>query len=376
MSKYVAYALMGLLIVSGLLATKTASAQEWYVGDGVQKGLLVKYSIATLDYKRGQQFEATLWFSSEDDKHNWITDVVVVEKGKAACGKLTLSSLTLTPLGTVSPDVQPYREAITSSIGWLGGYASKIAQKSLTGGAWGVIGAIGGGSTVVQAMGTEKIQAAGQEWDTSIIGWSRGEVSQIWIKDGFPFPIKAKVYAFVTQQPIPVQYEFQLLETRVSDTPPECPTSLEEAPTPPLSTSTTTTIFNVDLWWEPISIEPGKPTKFGVVIFDQQGNIEENVRYKLTIKDAKGDALINNEEFLAEAGQGEHMVTFEEAGPATVTVNVLGGPEIFEQKVTELANFELLVVPEFPIGITLVMASLVAMMVAITRFKKIGIPKL
>ena len=370
------YALMGLLIVSGLLATKTASAQEWYVGDGVQQGLLVKYSITTLDYKRGQQFEATLWFSSEDEKHNWITDVVVVEKGKSACGKFTLSSLTLTPLGTVSPDVQPYREAITSSIGWLGGYASKIAQKSLTSGAWGVIGAVGGGSTVVQPMGTEKIHAAGQEWDTSIIGWSRGEVSQIWIKDGFPFPIKAKAYAFVTQQPIPVQYEFQLLETRISDTPPECPMSLEEAPTPPLSTSTTSTIFNVDLWWEPISIEPGKPTKFGVVIFDQQGNVEENVRYKLTIKDAKGNALINNEEFLAEAGQGEHVVTFEETGPATVTVNVLGGPEIFEQKLTELANFELLVVPEFPIGITLVMASLVALMVAITRFKKIGIPKL
>jgi hypothetical protein len=378
MIRYATYTLMGLLIGAGVLTTQVVYAQEWYSGENVQEGLLVKYRISNFDYKRGIPFDATLWFGSQDDKGNWITDVIVEEKGQVATGQLKLSSLTLTPLGAdISPELQPYRAPIKDSLAWLETYASKIDPKPLTGStAWGPIGAIGGGSTTVQPVGTETIQAAGKSWDAFVIGWRfSGVDSRIWIADNFPIPIRAKVFAATTQQPVPVQFEFELLETRITDTPPEPPEETLEVPTPPLSTSTTSAIFNVDLYWEPVVIQPGEPTQVGVVIFDQQGKIVENVRYILKIEDAKGNVVIDKE-FLAKGGQGTHDITFEEAGRTKVTVVVLGEIGGVAEKFTETANFEIVVVPEFPLGIAIVMASMVAMMVAITRFKKIGIQKL
>ncbi|MFQ5941307.1 MAG: hypothetical protein ACE5KA_06390, partial [Nitrososphaerales archaeon] len=218
MLKYATYALMALLIAGGAFATKTVYAQEWFPGDGVQKGLLVKYRISNFDYKRGTSFDTTLWFGSQDDRGNWITDVIVEEKGQVVTGKFTLSSLALTPLGTdISPELQSYRAPIKDSLAWLEAYTNRADPKSLTGSkVWGVIAAIGGGSITVQPAGSETIQAAGQSWDTHVIGFHYGEDSKLWIKDDFPLPIRAKVFAIATQQPIPVQFEFELLETRIT----------------------------------------------------------------------------------------------------------------------------------------------------------------
>jgi hypothetical protein len=378
MIRYVTYALMGLLIAGGVFATKTVYAQQWFPGEGVEKGLLVKYRISNFDYKRGTVFDATLWFGSQDNQGNWMTDVIVEEKGQVSTGSLKLSSLTLTPLGAdIPPELQPYRAPIKDSLAWLETYASKINPRPLTGStAWGPIGAIGGGSTTVQPVGTETIQAAGKSWNAFVIGWRfSGADSRIWIADNFPLPIRAKVFAATTQQPVPVQFEFELLETRITDTPPAPPESTMELPKPPLSTSTTSAIFNVDLYWEPATIQPDEPTTLGVVIFDQQGRIVQNVRYNLKIEDAKGNVVINKE-FLAKEGQGTHEVTFEETGRTHVTVTVLGELAGVGEKFTENANFEIVVVPEFPVSIAIVMASIVAMMVAMTRFKKVSTQKL
>lgn len=377
MIKYVAYVLMGLLIAAGVLATNTVYAQEWYPGDNVQKGQLVKYRISDFDYKRGTPFDATLWFGSQDSKGNWITDVIVEEEGQVVTGKFTLSSLTLTPLGTeIAPELQPYRSPIKDSLGWLSSYASKVDPKSLTGSkVWGVIAAIGGGSITVQPVGTDTITVAGQSWDTYVIGWHYGEDSKVWIKDQFPLPIKAKVFALSTQKPLPVQFEFNLLETRITDTPPTPPEAKVELPTPPLITTTTSAIFTVELYWQPVTINAGEPTTIGVVIRDQQNKIVENVRYNLKVEDAKGNVLIDKE-FLAEKGQGTHEITFNETGRIHLTVTVLGTLAGVAEKFTENAEFEIIVVPEFPVGLAVVMASLVAMAIAISRFKKLNIPRL
>ena len=377
MIKYAAYVLMGLLIAAGVLATNTVYAQEWYPGDNVQKGLLLKYRISHFDYKRGTPFDVTLWFGSQDSKGNWITDVIVEEGGQVVTGKFTMSSLTLTPLGAdISPELQPYRAPIKNSLAWLDSYASKIGPKPLTGSkVWGVIAAIGGGSIIVQPVGTDTIQAAGQSWDTYVIGWHYAEDSKVWIKDKFPLPIKAKVFALSTQKPIPVQFQFDLLETRVTDTPPTPPTAEQVLPTPPLITTTTSAIFTVELYWQPVTINAGEPITIGVVIRDQQNKIVENVRYNLKIEDAKGNTVIDKE-FLAEKGQGTHEITLNETGRTHITVTVLGSLSGVAEKFTENAEFEIIVVPEFPVGLAVVMASLVAMAIAITRFKKLNIPRL
>lgn len=380
MIRYATYALMGLLIAGAVLITKPAFAQEWYPGDGVQEGLLVKYRISNFDYQKGQPFTATLWFGSQDDKGNWITDVIVEDRGKVSSGQLILSSLTLTPLGETSDELRPYRAPIKDSLAWLDSYASKINPKSLTGGVWGVIAAIGGGSITVQPLGQDTIEVAGKSWDVYVVGFRYGAESQLFIVDNFPLPIKAKVFALTTQHPIPVQFEFELLETRITDTPPVPPETQIELPTPPLSKTTTTAKFNVDLYWDPVEIQPGEPTKFGVVIFDAQGNLVRNIMYRLKIVDSEGNIAVDDR-FTAQEGQRTHELALEAAGPLSVQVIVLGSPEAIAGDATsvefrEEANFDLVVVPEFPISLAVVMASIVAIMVAMTRFRKISIPKL
>jgi len=377
--KYSAYVLMGLLITSGVFAAKAAYGQEgWYAGEGTEKGLLVKYRISHYDYKAGEQFDATIWFGEQDDKKNWITDVIIEEEGRVVTSKMTLSALNLSPVGfDVSEDFKPYRAAIKGSLGWLGEYASKIEPKSLSGNkAWGIVGAIGGGGIIVSPTGAETIQTAGQSWDTSIIGFHYALDSKIWVKDGFPLPIKAKVYTIASSQPLPVQFEFVLLETRISETPPVPPEGEVILPIPPLSKPTTSGDFGVDLYWQPVTIEPGKPTTIGVVIFDKQQNVINDAQYDLLITDANGKVVADIKKFTTSEGQGTHEVTFESAGRTHVKVTYLGSLSGVEHKITQEAEFDLIVIPEFPLGIAAVMAAMVAMMIVMTRFKKISIPKL
>jgi hypothetical protein len=379
MMKYRVYVLVGLLMTSGVFAAKDAYAQDntWYPGDGLEKGLLVKYRLSAFDYKGGQPFEATIWFGEQDDTGNWITDVIIEDRGDVVTSKMTLSAFNLSPIGfDVSEEFQPYRSVIKGSLSWTGEYASQREPEPLSGNkAWGVIAAIGGGGIIVAPMGTETIQAAGQSWDTAVIGFHYAVDSKIWIKDGFPFPIKAKVYTIASIQPIPVQYEFELLETRMSDTAPIPPEEDIQLPTPPLSKPTTSGAFNVDLYWEPATIEPGKPITMGVVIFDRQHNVKRGALYDLLINGADDKVVLDLKKVVAQEGQGTHEVTFDSAGRFHVAVTYLGDQEGgLPETIIEKAEFDLIVVPEFPLGLGVVMAAMIGVTIIMSRFKKISIP--
>lgn len=382
MMKYWVYVLGGLLITSGVFAAKGVYAQDntWYPGEGVEKGLLVKYGISDFDYKGGQRFEATIWFGDRDGAGNWITDVIIVDRGDVVTSKMTLSAANLSPVGfDTSEEFQPYRAAIKRSLSWTGEYANEKDPKPLTSGggakSWGVIAAIGGGGIIVAPMGTETIQAAGQSWDTHIIGFHYAVDSKIWTKDGFPLPIKAKVYTIASIQPIPVQYEFELLETGMSETAPVPPEEEIELPTPPLSKPTASGAFSVDLYWQPAVIEPDKPTSIGIVIFDRQHNVKRGAIYDLLITGADDKVVLDLKKVVAQEGQGTHEVTFDSPGRFHVTVTYLGDQEGgIPERITEKAEFDLIVIPEFPLGVAAAMAAIVGMMIALTRFKKITIP--
>ena len=343
----------------------------------MEKGLFVKYRISEYDYKSGQPFTAMIWFGDKDDKENWIADVIIVDRGDVVTTKMAISSLNLSPVGfDVSEEFQPYRSAIKGSLSWIGEYANQRDPKALTGNkAWGIVGAIGGGGIIVAPTGSETIQAAGQSWDTAIIGFHYAVDSKIWIKDGFPLPIKARVFTIASIQPIPVQFEFELLETGMSETPPVPPVGDAELPVPPLSKPTASGAFSVDLYWEPAVIEPGKPTSFGIVIFDRQNNVKRGALYDLLITGAGDKVVLDLKKVVAQEGQGTHEVTFDSPGRFHVVVTYLGDQEGgLPEKITEKAEFDLIVVPEFPLGIAAVMAAVIGMMIVLTRFRKINVP--
>ncbi len=377
--KYWLYVLMGLLIASGAIATKASyGEQNWYPGKGLEPGMLVKYNVSTFDYLQsgGQPFSATMWFGSQDDKGNWLTYVIIDENGKITDSNLTLSALTLTPIGLGYKDeFVPYKDAFRNSLGWIGDYTNKDHPKSLTSAdAWGIIAAIGGGGIIVKPSGTETLQLAGKSWDTTIIGFHYGTDSKIWISDSFPLPLKAMVFTGSTQKPPPVQFSFELVEFGKSDTPPPKPVSTMAPPHSPLSSKTTSGSFTVDLFWKPEIIEPGKPITLGVVFHDQRGNLINDALYDILVTDANGKAVLDKKKVVMTESKGAHQVTFDSAGGAHVTVTFEGTLSGVAERINEKAEFDWVVTPEFPLGIAAVMAAMVAMMIVMTRFGKITLP--
>lgn len=359
------------------MATKVAYAQgEWYSGDGAQEGLLMKYRISFFDYKSGQPIDVTIWLASKDEKSNWKTFTIVEDEGKVVTQDLLLSSLTLDPIGSMSEEFRPYAGVIHQTLGWLGSYSSKINPKALTGFAnWGVIAGLGGGGIIVHPRGSETINLAGKSWDTYLIGFHYAVDNTFWISDNFPFPVKAKVFALVSQRPIPVLFEYELLETMITDTPPVPPAEKLVLPKSPLSKHTTSGTFIVDLSWNPETIEPGKPVQLEVNISDTRGKTLPNPRYNLEITDAKGNVVYKVE----NTGQRIHEVTFESMGRTHVEVTYLGSFSLgggIGEFIIEKAEFDLVVVPEFPFGAAVVMIAVMAAMIAVTRLKKISITKL
>ncbi len=375
--RYWTYALMGILLGSGILATKAAYAQgEWYPGDGAQEGLLMKYRIAFFDYKKSQPIDVTILLESRDEKDNWKAFTIVEDEGKVVTEELLLASLTLEPIGSISEEFRPYAGVIDQTLAWLSSYASKINPKALTGFEnWGVIAGLGGGGIIVHPVGSETIDAAGKSWDTSLVGFHYAVDSTFWISDNFPFPVKAKVFALVSQHPIPVLFEYELLETRITDTPPEPPEAKLVVPKPPLSKHTNSATFVVDLSWNPETMEPGQTVQLEVTITDTRGKTLPNPRYDLEITDAAGKVVYKVE----NTGQRIHEVTFESAGRVHVEVTYLGTFSLgggISEAIIEKAEFDLVVVPEFPFGAAAIMVAVVAAMIVVTRLKKISLTKL
>jgi len=374
--RYCAYVLVTILLGSGIFATKAAYAQaEWYPGDGAEEGLLMKYGISFFDYKKGQPIDITIWLESKDEKGNWKTFAIVEDEGKVVTENLLLASLTLEPIGSISEEFRPYAGVIDQTLAWLSSYASKINPKALTGFEnWGVIAGLGGGGIIVHPVGSEKIDAAGKSWDARLIGFHYAVDNTFWISDNFPFPVKAKVFALVSQHPIPVLFEYELLETRITDTPPEPPEEKLVPPKSPLSKHTTSGTFIVDLSWDPETIEPGQTVQLEVVISDTRGKTIRDPRYDLEITDAAGVVYK-----VENTGQRIHEVTFESAGNVHVEVTYLGTFSLgggISEAIIEKTEFGLVVVPEFPFGVATVMVAVLAAMIAVTRLKKISITKL
>lgn len=144
---------------------------------------------------------------------------------------------------------------------------------------------------------------------------------------------------------------------------------------PPLSQPTTSGKFSVDISWSPVDIEPGKLITIYVMIRDEQQFVIKDAQYDFVISDASGKVLLDERNVTTTLGQGTHEVTFESAGTARITVAYLGSLSDLENKITERAEFDLIVVPEFPLGVAVVTATVVAITIAVTRLRNITISK-
>ncbi|MEM3159399.1 MAG: hypothetical protein QXJ74_01310 [Nitrososphaera sp.] len=369
-TKFVAPSAIALVLAFGILTAGNAYAQTatWYVGEGTLQNTYVTYRIQEIQTNDSTPYELTIYFKEQDDRGAWIAPSFVVSEGKVIPGTLRLADNNLTPLGggEVSAEMQPYISGYQNSMTFLEAYASKSNPKALSGNPWGNVA--GTGAAVIGPTGSETVTVGGGTFDTSIISYSRGNVvNKIWVADNFPYPVKALVYADVTEPPAPIRYQFELLKQGEGQ--PETPQSTEEIPQPPLKKSTVTSRYQVQVSWDPVTIEPGKETTFTISFYDNQGFPVENVGYDFVVTDADGNTLAEETNELARLGVAEQKITFESGGGKSILVTVNSVSGVGTGDFVESADFNIVVVPEFPVSALIVAGAVISLVVLMTRFR-------
>jgi len=374
-SKFLVFALIALvLVVFGTLnMTGSAFAQgdnNWYPGEGVRQDMYVKYRIEDYDTNEKQPYLLTLYFQQQQQDGNWIVPATVEAGSRVIQGTLKFSE-TMSPLagGEVPPEMNEFIGGYQSSLLWLDAFTTKSAPLSLTAGSWGKIAAIGGSE--VKPVGTEQVSFAGAQslcgassCCATRVSWHKGVDNNVWVVNEFPFPVKAETYADVTTPPAPIQYRFELLETGTGQ--PAAPTATTgQASKPPLD-RTTNDGSHVILTWDPVDIQPNSNVTFGLQLEDAQGFPKQDVAYDFTVKDANGQIVQQFKDQQAQFGNATQQVKFNSTGPKTVTVtiNSVGGQ--FTGQIIQNADFNVVVVPEFPVSTAVVAAaSMIGLIVAI-----------
>ncbi|MFQ5941308.1 MAG: hypothetical protein ACE5KA_06395 [Nitrososphaerales archaeon] len=135
----------------------------------------------------------------------------------------------------------------------------------------------------------------------------------------------------------------------------------------PMALVTGNRSYKIEVFWEPIEIKPNQIVTFDIKFINYVTNkVVKNVYYDFAV--TKDDQLIKElRSSFAMNGLATHTVEFPSSGSFSVMVNVLGighfsGPQ------NESVAFDLKVVPEFPLSTMIVMASVVGIMIALTRF--------
>jgi hypothetical protein len=193
---------------------------EWYVGEGLKRGDQFSYNLCHVDYKECVKFRMDFWIESEttvgtEDK--WLVQAVVYDGNKIVKGNIELGKIAPEPTGG-SSELIPYRSAFKSSIAWLSAFATSYGgeggegPKKFSAPSWGKIGNIGGQQ--VRPTAIESIIVPDGPYSKTVrVSWhTGGYTSNIWVVDGFPFPIKAKTFTHVSEGKAPTEYEFELLD--------------------------------------------------------------------------------------------------------------------------------------------------------------------
>jgi hypothetical protein len=370
--RFLSFASVALLLVFGassVALTSSVYAQQddlWYPGEGVKQDTYVTYRIQEEGTNDGQPFELTLYFQKQQDG-DWIVPAFVVDQGRVIQGtwKLSDSMGYLAGGSQVPPEMNDFVGGYSGSLHWLDSFTTKSEPKSLASGTdWGRTGSIGGSDLVVS--GPESVTVEAGSFDTTLLTYHKGVTSRIWVQNGFPFPIKAEFFTDVTTGNPPIQFSFELLKTGTGK--PEAPAGSEQVPTPPLSKMTGRGTYEIQVDWEPATIEPGSTVRFTVSLKDDTGFPLGRANYDFTIKGSDGTVIqeFKNQNADAELGTGTHEVQLDSAGPTTVTVKINSVSGQDTGLFTESADFNVVVVPEFPVSAAIV-AAVIALVVVMTR---------
>lgn len=211
------------VLISGTLLIQSAFAQDlgggvnkegaWHVGEGLKQGDFFSYRLCHVDYQECAKFEMDIWIEGEitvGTETKWLAQAVVYDGNKIVKGTMELGKVAPEPTGGTK-EIAPYRSAFKTSIVWLSAFASGNDPKEFSIPSWGKIGNIGGQQ--VRPTDIQTITTPAGTFETVEVTWyTGGYLSQVWVLDNFPFPIKANTFTHVPEGIPPSEYQFELLD--------------------------------------------------------------------------------------------------------------------------------------------------------------------
>ncbi|MEO9321482.1 MAG: hypothetical protein ABI361_12515 [Nitrososphaera sp.] len=370
-SRVLAFAVMSLLLgvlASSTLLSRTASAADtWYVGQGAKPDTYVKYTVQEYDTNQDRPFEIVIYFQSLNNGI-WTAPTYIIDQGKVVNATLRLGSNLAVLKGnsdSIPADMNVYLGAYQRSLQWLSAFSPQSNPQSLSAISWGKIACIGCGT--LDPAGSETVTVQAGTFQTTKLVNHRGQHdSIIWVNKDLPFPVKATAYADVSSGQPPIQFAYELLDMGTGK--PTPPKSVLEAPKPPLQLTTDAGNYKVVLDWNPADIQSGGPTIFSIQFTDIAGNALGQVNYAFYVQDDKGNNIVQRlDQNSKPDGTATQQVTFNQSGAASVKVVINGVAGVPTGEFVESAKFGILVVPEFPLNVVLVLGTVVALVVVVSR---------
>ncbi len=215
------------VLISGYAVFGLAYAQDfgggvdkdgsWYAGEGLKHGDYFYYEMCHESHNDCIDFEMELWVRGDvqvGTETKWLVGTVVYDGNKIVKGNMTLGKVASEPSGHTTGLTQ-YAAAFKSSVVWLSAFASSYdgggdkGPKKFRDISWGKIANIGGEQ--VKPLALESITVPAGTFDAVVIGWKTGgQLSQIWVVDDFPFPVKASTWVHTSEGIPPQEYRFEL----------------------------------------------------------------------------------------------------------------------------------------------------------------------
>ncbi len=226
MRKIIVASTLMVILVTGLFPIQSAHSQfqgggvdhdgEWHVGEELERGDLVSYKMCHAVYKECAEFTMDIWIEGDvqsGSETKWLANTVVRDGSKIVKGVMHLNKVGAEPTTGGSEELTTYSSAFKSSIAWLSSFANAAKPKQFSDISWGKIGNIGGEQVVPRGILPDGLNVpAGHFDEVIVIGWrTGGAVSEVYVVDDFPFPIKASTWQHVSEGIPPQEYRFELL---------------------------------------------------------------------------------------------------------------------------------------------------------------------
>src|SRR5579864_3126414 len=217
MQKYFLLALAASLFLIPI-GIHSVFAETWYPGEGLKVGDYYRYSVCFTDWHNCTPIELDFWIQNKtSDGSGFNVQFLAVDGSNIQKGHTVFGMVTPDPTYS-DPNIADYTNVYRNTIIWLDAFATSDSPKDFSYPAWGRTGSVGGQS--VGPIDQEQVTVQAGTYKAWLIGWHKGVDDKLWVVPSMPFPVKAAVYADVTQGTPPPQFTFELLETGNSQTPP------------------------------------------------------------------------------------------------------------------------------------------------------------